>query len=286
MNGLAVKYAKSVKEQIATLGGNALMNSGPLSDDVTPASGDASTSKTDKAGDVAVQIVKKDLIEQRVLLCEALLAIGHLPPAFFLLCRWPVIAQSHPAISDLLLRIVGHLIQPAYAIIAASKPAQKELDPYRSHFAFSIPVQVATTAMPLPLDTEKRQFKFFFSEWNSRLTQWQSVEEVAKGVWPFAKFVGAMGARDVTVLVRLCRVGVQHMRVQVSGPPGRFAWNIHSTIRVLTTAITGSGSCLAQHRTDHVLAVNAPLTVGLQLQQRTLAPLETFQIHLPVLPLR
>lgn len=212
MDSLARRYRIQTQKDIRNLGGNALVMAAALPDDDNPR-GSSSAQPEDEAVKV-----KKELPEQKIQLCEALLAIGHLPPALFIIFRWPVVAQYSERVAILIMRIVRFALMPAYGVVEAHRvqdfPAPGPT--YRTHFPFSEPETVDTIYCPEPLDTERRRFRFFFTEWYTRLERWHNPEEVITKVQPFMSMVGARAASDVTVLVWLCRIGVYLQQKQVS----------------------------------------------------------------------
>lgn len=210
MDQLINTYTEKTRNEIRGLGGNALTQSVLRDDDDdTPA---ADTTPAQQLTDDSSRRIR----EQRVLLSEALLSIGHLPPAFYIISRWPVVVHYSPTIAELILRIVKHCMEPAYASISHKNTNPTSSPIYRSHFSWrQTKEQHLVLTAPAPIDSEKRTFKFFFSEWSDRLVQWVKMDEVIKQASPLMAFVGAMGARDVSVLVQLCRIGVQHLKQDV-----------------------------------------------------------------------
>ncbi|KAJ9104267.1 hypothetical protein QFC19_004084, partial [Naganishia cerealis] len=93
MENLAADFTAKVRREMGG-SGNALTQSGALKDDDAPST---SSSSANGPGAGATNMTSEEidnLPNQRVMLCESLLSIGHLPPAMFMLSRWPVMAQS------------------------------------------------------------------------------------------------------------------------------------------------------------------------------------------------
>lgn len=214
MEDLADDFAARVRREMGG-SGNALTQSGALKDDDSPATSVNASGPGAGATNMTSEEID-NLPRQRVMLCESLLAIGHLPPAMFMLSKWPVMAQSSALVSDLLLRIVQYSLEPAYQTIARSEGTAKRGPNYRMHFPFAVPEPMLTTIAPEPAPTEKKRFVFFYTGWQDAIQQWHRVDDVVAKVTPFAKFVGPQGARNVSVLVWLCRLGVVHQQTDVS----------------------------------------------------------------------
>jgi THO complex subunit 2 len=212
MDGLLRAYKTKTQQDIRNLGGNALLMAAALPDDDAPKGSNSVDAETEASKP------RKDLAIQKIQLCEALLAIGHLQPAFYIISRWPVIAQYSEQVALLIMRIVEYALQPACDALEVLQNADIPTlsQNYRTHFQFSDPEQIATLYCPEPLDTEKQQYKFFFKEWSTKLERWASPEEVVAKAQPFMRIVGARAAANVNVLISLCRIGVYHMTIDVS----------------------------------------------------------------------
>lgn len=260
MNRLGQTYATEIKVKIRSLGGNALTDSAPLSDDTVPDAG-ASKANAEAAAQAEKVAAQKNLPLQRILLCEALLAIGNVAPAFYMLSRWPVMAQYYTPIAELILRIVSYCLEPAYALISRDSQGPTSAIPYRAHFGFSNQTIVRTLMAPMPVDTEKRKHRYFYSRWTENLRRWESIEEVPKKVWPFMKILGAMAALNVTVLVQLCRIAVKHLQSSVS----RFSWAALCAFAAdfklnrITTAYTRDGDSMAPNHQSVIVTIDAAI---------------------------
>lgn len=222
MDNLDKVYKEKMRDEIRNLSGNALTQSvlRDDDDDAQPATEDTTAAPAQK-----VAATSNKAQEQLILLCEALLAVGHLPPAFYLISRWPVIVQYSPTVAELLLRIVRHCIEPAYESVSPRQVIPPAGPVYRSHFSWrETKDELLSLTAPTPLDSEKRAFKFFFSDWTDRLQRCERVEDVISSISPIMAFCGALGARDVSVLVKLCRIGTRHLELDASDA-NRKAWS-------------------------------------------------------------
>lgn len=171
------------------------------------------------ASGVQTPVEKKDAppptlpTEQRIILLQALLSIGAMPQAMFLLGKYPWTAQSHPAIADLLLRNLEYSLDPVYEAHWPLPAAEEDLEwSSPAPFANNNKVVLQTTCWPVPLETPKHRFDFFYPDWTSHLARWSTVDELHVHGLPWMHLVRGLGARNPTLMVKLCRLGVAHFR--------------------------------------------------------------------------
>jgi THO complex subunit 2 len=214
MESLARKYKLQTQQDIRNLGGNALVMAAALPDDESILTG-----ATDGKPESDAPKPRTELPEQKIQLCEALLAIGQLSSAFYILSRWPIIAQYSERVAMLVMRLARFSVKPAYDSVQAAR--NQDMPPpapnYRTFFPFGEPEIVNTLHCPEPVDTERRRFRFFYDEWHTSLKRCHRPEEVIDMIHPLIGIVGARAAADVAVLVWLCRIGLYHMELDVSG---------------------------------------------------------------------
>lgn len=222
MAALGRKFKNETQIKISSLSGNALSAAAALTDDdiVPLANGTASTAAQEKPKDEKPRVY----VEQKVLLCQALLSVGHWSPALLMLSKWPVMAHYHPSISDILLRIVRHMIEPAYrpleADLAISAPSPVYVAGNPRLASPANKQEQLTLILPQPMDTARVAIKYFYPAWIDGVPTCTSIEQVAEWVRPFMRLVGPLGARDVQVLVWLCRIGIHQRSIDVSGRYG------------------------------------------------------------------
>ncbi|KAG7531987.1 hypothetical protein FFLO_03926 [Filobasidium floriforme] len=220
MDSLVRAYKIKTQQDIRDLGGNALVTAAALPDDDSPSGAAAKASI-----DADIPKPRKEIPEQKIQLCEALLAIGQISSAFYIISRWPIVAQYSERVAILIMRIVRYALKPAYDIVEAAR--NEGMPPpglnYRTHFAFGEPEVVDSLYCPEPIDTERRRFRFFFRGWTSQLERWTDPAEVISKVQPLMSIVGARAASDASVLIWLCRLGVYHT-TQDTSESVRSAW--------------------------------------------------------------
>lgn len=155
---------------------------------------------------------------QKIGLLNALLSVGSLYPSLFILSRFPNIVDPYPEVADLLHRLVNHSITPLYE--KYGKPFDTNALP--SFKAKKLPTSITrdlNLVDPSPSIisrglncltglTEPSLIKFFYESWTSDLQQVRNLEELLQLSNLLLKFSGPLLSRDVTLLVKLCRIGV------------------------------------------------------------------------------
>ena len=195
-------YLRSVSSRSGP--SNALSNS-VLVDDEPPTS---AASKADDAGPPP-----KAPPEQRILLLQALLAIGDLPSSMFFLARFPWVAQSHPPIADLIMRIVAFALEDVYRSVVVRQfgdVGEDELDFTAQAPFFGTRSEreiVSTILAPAPPTTPSKEFEFFYSDWANSLERWSSSRDIFDKGLRWLSLVRGLAGRDIPVMVKICRIG-------------------------------------------------------------------------------
>jgi THO complex subunit 2 len=184
---------------------NALTMAASLEDDVpTPVSKKVEEDKP----------LAKPPAEQRILLLQAFLALGQLPHAFYLLSRYPWVAQSHPAVADLILRIVNYSVDPLFKAKEEERNPDADEEDWaavKPAFAARGPKEIIKTLMaPPPITTATKKYEFFYPDWRQDLEIWTSQHDIfEKGLrllgWP-----RGLGGRNATLMAKICRIGQAH----------------------------------------------------------------------------
>ena len=187
---------------------NALSNS-TLLDDEKPSALAA------KEGDTK-GLAPKPPPEQRILLLQALLAIGDVPASLLLLGKFPWIAQSHPPVADLIMRMVAHALEKVYrgvANVGIESPDSSDEETDESHQANQAIASrevVPTLLAPCPPATPTKVFEFFYPDWWQGLEQWTTPQEVLVEGLRWLALVRGLAGRTVEVMVKICRIGAAH----------------------------------------------------------------------------
>ncbi|KAF9905378.1 THO complex subunit 2 [Lobosporangium transversale] len=153
------------------------------------------------------------LPNQKVGVLNALLSLGDLDHAMFILARLPKLTASHPESADLVCRLINEMISPVYSPLSpsASHPQLAK----RKDFAYRYPtasegkevkaVRILDPWLPLPTETER--YEYFYQEWGDDLVLCQTVQDIVHYVYPVLSVVGARIHRDLKLVTKLCRIG-------------------------------------------------------------------------------
>lgn len=156
----------------------------------------------------------KPLPEQRIQLLQALLSLGDLSSSLFLLGRYPWLAQRHPQIADIIMRIVAHALQGLYDESMANKGGidddELELDAPAPTIRLGKKQVFPSLMNPPPPDTPSKAFGFFYPAWRDDLEVWTRVEDVRERGLRWLSLVRGLAARDVVTVVKICRLGASH----------------------------------------------------------------------------
>ena len=186
---------------------NALSNSVLLDDD-------APASSASQAADTSGPPPKPPP-EQRIQLLQALLLVGDIPSSLFLLAQYPWLAQSHPPIADLILRLVSYAVEPVYRGVVRLQLGDLE----EGELGYDAPSPtyrrkqqdvVSTLLVPTPPPTLTSVFEFFYPDWATELEQWQDVDDIHQRGLRWLGLVRGLGARAVETMVKFCRIGAAH----------------------------------------------------------------------------
>lgn len=181
---------------------NALANS-VLADD-EPTSSSAVAKDAEPTGPPA-----KPPPEQRIHLLQALLSLGDVASAQYFLAKYPWIAQSHPAIGDLILRLIAHALE---GVFRAEVPGFEAIDGDVDRPASSAAAKevVPTLYAPSPPETPTKLFKFFYPDWRVGSETWTSREDVHEKGMRWYSLVRGFGGRAGSVMAKICRIGTKH----------------------------------------------------------------------------
>ena len=165
------------------------------------------------------------LPNQKLGLVHALLSIGALRPALKILAKFPWIVQAHGDIADLVLKLVEVAISPVSQSLSFSSRHPQYADsnsrskarrqPLASQPS-APPIRYSLTALtPEPISTHNQHFTFFYPNWSSWVPRCTTFDDVVTIVFPFLKLLGTQIHRDVTLIARLCKIGVSMAKVRL-----------------------------------------------------------------------
>lgn len=151
--------------------------------------------------------------EQRIMLLQALLAIGDMSAALYFLGKFPWLAQSHPYIADLILRIIAYALEEIYRHTTRDDIVdQFDLEQTRVGRHVQGKLVTQTLMVPAPLDTSTRTFEFFYPDWHEEVESWTAVEQLHTQGMRWFSLVRGLAGRAVEVPIRLCRMAVAHFQ--------------------------------------------------------------------------
>ena len=235
MDKLKDKFREDISDRIQAAKSNALSMAGVLADDGPSSSlpqrptGSISIAGSAAAAEAAKQAAQPEKVVEpansRVGLLRALLSIGALEAAFFILSKYSWICDPHPDIADLLMRLCNHSINELYKSRAspfAAKPdearaKQASLTQGRQRYSPTdkkmVPAATPQTSITgRPIDIPKtfdkvwRDSTYFFAEWKDRLPIVKSSEELFDLVSQMLKLIGVHAGRNLEFLTRLLRL--------------------------------------------------------------------------------
>lgn len=180
---------------------NALANT-VLTDDEPPSS--SSAQDAEPIGPPA-----KPPPEQRIQLLQALLSLGDVAAAQYFLSRYPWTAQSHPAIADLIIRLIADALEDIFRNqVPGLEAVDQDLEP--TDIPPAAKEIVPTLYAPSPPETPTRLFKFFYPDWRLNSEKWTSLADVHDKGLRWFSLIRGMGGRAGAVMAKICRVGAKY----------------------------------------------------------------------------
>lgn len=192
---------KFIESTVSRSGPNNALANSVLVDDDAPSS--SSAKDAEPTGPPA-----KPPPEQRIQLLQALLSIGDVTSAQYFLAKYPWTAQSHPAIADLILRLIATAIEdlfqeevPGFDAVDESLPIV-ETDPGKE--------VVPTLYAPSPPETSTKVFRFFYPDWRNDAEKWLTWQDIHDKGLRWFSLVRGHGGRAGSVMAKICRIGAKH----------------------------------------------------------------------------
>lgn len=208
-------------------GANALAMAGALVDDEAPAAKPAPSTSLNGAASTSTAPTPpaRDLPNQKVGLLRALLTIGDITHAFFILGQFPFLVSAFPDIADLLNRLAHVSIDPAYAGISLSRQHSQYADEFKAakpkvtvdskgeKKVTMLERKPALTAEAFP--DPRRDWTFFFPRWPERVPRagdWAEVVRLLEDM--YLPLVKVFVARDFKLFTKLTRIAVADLSVR------------------------------------------------------------------------
>ncbi|KPI37746.1 THO complex subunit 2 [Cyphellophora attinorum] len=215
---------------------NALLTAGALSDDPEPSAGprsavprrlnEASTragtpSREPEADKASTKGTTDEPADQKIALLKALLAIGALPEALFMIGRFPWVLELIPDLPEYFFRILKYCIS---SVSAQSQPLadRATLQQTLPYYETDIPglpkgqVKVEENHKAKELrwpyldkadSPDGKSYKFYFDEWNDLLPVCQTVDDVFVLFDTLLPLVGVKIGHDPELVTKIARIG-------------------------------------------------------------------------------
>jgi THO complex subunit 2 len=128
--------------------------------------------------------------------------------AQYFLAKYPWTAQSHPAISDLILRLIATALEDVFR---EEVPGFDIVDESLDHVEIDSEKEVVPTLYaPSPPETSTKVFKFFYPDWRNDAEKWNSWQDIHDKGLRWFSLVRGMGGRAGSVMAKICRIGTKH----------------------------------------------------------------------------
>lgn len=200
MESIRLKFIESTVSRSGP--DNALANS-ILADDEPPST--SSANEAEPTGPPA-----KPPPEQRIQLLQALLSLGDVTSAQYFLAKYPWTAQSHPAIADLILRLIATALEDVFRDEVPGLDSVDEDLASTQEQAQSDKEVIPTLYAPSPPETSAKVFKFFYPDWRVDAEKWTTWTDIHERGLRWFSLVRGMGGRAGSVMAKICRIGTKH----------------------------------------------------------------------------
>lgn len=213
---------KFIESTVSRSGPNNALANSVLVDDDQPSS--SSTKDAEPSGPPA-----KPPPEQRIQLLQALLSLGEIASAQYFLAKYPWTAQSHPAIADLILRLIATALEDLFREQVPGFDAfDDSLDVIETSGGKEV---VPTLYAPSPPETSTKVFKFFYPDWRNDAEKWTTWQDVHDKGLRWFSLVRGMGGRAGSVMAKICRIGSKHFAALKTSKEAKFGISHGTTKR-------------------------------------------------------
>ncbi|PWN24056.1 hypothetical protein BCV69DRAFT_279956 [Microstroma glucosiphilum] len=220
MKALQSEYNAALKSKATSARSNALTMAAPLADDDNA---EAAGGNADK--DKEAELVTKNPPNQILGLLKALLSLGELKHAQFILGLYPWLVGCFPEVAELFARLLKVVVEPLYR--TATSPAvpgvfsEEFLNGTRMRFNVqrqalfpSPPPRLVPTALAIePISTAHSRYVFAFGDsWMRSLPQCRSQEDIGSILLPLLRLLGVHLHINVSLFQHVCRLGRAHLK--------------------------------------------------------------------------
>lgn len=145
--------------------------------------------------------------EQRILLLQALLAVGEADFSLYLIAQNPWVVSAYPHIADLIIRNLNHSIHVLYDRTVVRNDLGDDVPLAPPHVDI-----ILTTLFPPPPSTMSTEWQFFYKHWADSVEVWTEIDDVHRKGERWFSLLKGLGAREVELMVRVSRILVEHLR--------------------------------------------------------------------------
>lgn len=220
MKALQNEYNTALKNKATAARSNALTMAAPLADDDNA---EATGPNVDK--DKQAELVTKDPPNQILGLLKALLSLGELRHAQFILGMYPWLVGCFAEVAELFARLLKAVMEPLYRTDVSSHTpsvfAEEFLNGTRMRFNVqrqalvpSSPPRLVPTALAIePVSTMHSRYIFAFGDsWKRSLPHCRSHEDIGSVLLPLLRLLGVHLHSDISLFQRICRLGRAHLK--------------------------------------------------------------------------
>ncbi|KZO92194.1 hypothetical protein CALVIDRAFT_541217 [Calocera viscosa TUFC12733] len=234
MKSLEERHQKALKEQaMVKRTNNALTRAAPLSEEPDRPGGyrprtTAANGTTTAATSVPTGPRKAEPPNHKMGLLRALLSVGALRPALWILTKHPWMFGPYSALADLYLRLLECSLEPLYSRISLTSQFPEEAHALSSPLSRSspsaTPKTVLTDLAPEPPQTANTTFEFFYDHWKDWIPTCRTSGDIQTLFEPLLRFIGVHAHRNVTLLTKLGRLGKEILESEGLDSSGKEFW--------------------------------------------------------------
>ncbi|KIY72984.1 hypothetical protein CYLTODRAFT_343075 [Cylindrobasidium torrendii FP15055 ss-10] len=204
-------YKATIEERISALRVSNLAMAAPL-DSMTPPTNGRPKAAEPKSAQAQV----KEPPTQTMGIIAALLTVGSVKPALWLLAKYPWMVDAFPEIADVMIRVARASVTPLYEEALKKPPNTSWLQP-RARFTTTGVVPppqrkpVLTIRAPTPPSTASIDFVFFFPDWEQSIPICTKLDDLIPIIEPLLMVIKLHVTRDLVFLTKLCRLARKHI---------------------------------------------------------------------------
>lgn len=215
-------WSKKLEQTAYLSTASALALAMPLDDD-GPRDRSSKPKEKEKEKESEKQKEKKSVTPQKPQLAAALLSVGSIWPAMFILAKFPFLPGPYSEIADNLNILMAHALTPFYESIRPFKsfldqtknvkklPArQRGASAHgRAGFTLMAPNAVASRRVLSHLKRSEKAdttYRIFYDSWTDGVKMIENIEDFILYSDYFLKFTGPQLSRDPVLFTKLCRI--------------------------------------------------------------------------------